>query len=51
MKVRANWYALWEVPLQVSDSVPLLAHALSRPSDQKASSWMPLLAAKLSRSW
>ncbi len=47
LKVLANWYALCGVPLHESESVPLVAQALSRPSAQKASSWMPLVRAKL----
>src|SRR5215813_2698568 len=47
----ANWYCDWLVPLQVSAGWEVPGgQAWSRFSDQNASSWIPLLAAKVS-SW
>ncbi len=52
LKVLENCHGDCEVPLHESwAEPPLVAHALSRPSDQKDSSWMPLDLANDSSDW
>src|SRR5689334_19690873 len=46
LKVVRNWLSLCPVPLQSSDRVPVPEQALSRPTAQYDSSWMPFCTAK-----